>query len=48
MYQSIITDQISEDLERALQVAKEHGYHHVELHNVFGKSVEQCNEEEIK
>lgn len=48
MYPSIITDQINEDLETALQVAREYGYKYVELHNVFGKSIEECDVEEVK
>lgn len=45
---SIITDQIDQDLETALQVAKEHGYKYVELHNVFSKSIESCNFVEVE
>lgn len=45
---SIITDQIDQDLETALQVAKEHGYTYVELHNVFSKSIESCNFKEVE
>ena len=40
MYTSVITDQIDENLETALRIARLHGYTHVELHNVFGKSIE--------
>lgn len=42
MKPSIITDQLDQDLETALKIASEHGYHDVELHNVFGKSIEEC------
>lgn len=47
MYASVITDQISNDLETALRVAKAHGYSHVELHNVYDKSIEECSNKEI-
>ena len=47
MYASVITDQIDEDLETALRIAKLYGYTHVELHNVFGKSIEECSLKEI-
>ena len=47
MYTSVITDQIDEDLETALRIAKLYGYTHVELHNVFGKSIEECSLKEI-
>ena len=40
MYLSVITDQIDADLNTALRIAKEYDYHDVELHNVFGKSIE--------
>ena len=48
MQYAIITDQICEDLERALQIAKAHHYSHVELHNVFGKSIEECSLAEVE
>lgn len=48
MYLSVITDQIDADLNTALRIAKEYGYHDVELHNVFGKSIEQCNDTEVE
>lgn len=44
---SIISDQISSDLETACKVIKEHQYEYVELHNVFGKSIEECSDEEV-
>ena len=47
MYASVITDQIDEDLETALRIARLYGYTHVELHNVFGKSIEECSLKEI-
>ena len=47
MYTSVITDQIDENLETALRIARLHGYTHVELHNVFGKSIEECSPEEV-
>ena len=47
MKPSIITDQINQDLETALQIIKEKGYRYVELHNVFGKTIEKCTQEEV-
>lgn len=44
---SIISDQISSDLETACKVIKEYNYEYVELHNVFGKSIEECSDEEV-
>ncbi len=46
MRHSIISDQINQELERACIVAKEQGYEEIELHNVFGKSIEECSDEE--
>ena len=43
MYASVITDQIDEDLETALRIARLYVYTHVELHNVLGKSIEECS-----
>ena len=48
MLKSIITDQINNDLEKALHIIKEEGYEYVELHNVFGKTIEECSNEEVK
>ena len=48
MYTAIISDQIQSDLEASFKVMKELGYKHVELHNVFGKSIEACSEDEVK
>lgn len=45
---SIITDQVDQDLETACSIIKEEGYQNIELHNVFGKSIEECNKEEVQ
>lgn len=45
---AIISDQVDQDLETACARIKDEGYTFVELHNVFGKSIEECNEEETK
>lgn len=45
---AIISDQIDQDFEKACAIIQKEGYTFIELHNVFGKSIEQCNEEEIK
>lgn len=48
MIPSIITDQVSQDLETALKIITKKGYRNVELHNVFSKSIEACDDIEIK
>ena len=47
MLKSIITDQISMDLEVALVTAKKFGFSCVELHGVWGKTIEDCSDEEV-
>lgn len=47
MFKSIITDQISMDLEKALQVAKKHDYEFVEIHSLWGKTIENLTKEEV-
>ena len=47
MRKSIITDQISMDLEMALKLAKENGFDCVELHGVWDKTIEDCTDEEV-
>jgi len=47
MKKSIITDQISMDFEQALQVARTYGYNLVEIHAVWGKTIEMLNESEV-
>lgn len=44
---SIISDQISQDVEAAFSIITQEGYKEVELHNVFGHSIETCNQKEI-
>lgn len=44
---SIISDQISQDIGSAFSIIAQEGYKEVELHNVFGHSIETCNQEEI-
>ena len=46
MIKSIITDQVSQDLKEACDIIAKQGYTHVELHNVFNKSIEECTLEE--
>ena len=48
MKRSIIIDQICEDAEKALEIASGLGYKYVEIHNVFGKTIEACDEKEIE
>lgn len=47
MFKSIITDQISMDLEEALQVANKHDYSFVEIHSLWGKTIESLTNEEV-
>ena len=47
MRKSIITDQISMDLEEALKFAKKNGFSNVDLHGVWGKTIEDCSDEEV-
>lgn len=44
---SMITDQVHPNLETALSIIAKEGYTHVEFHNVFGHSIEQCTDQEI-
>lgn len=48
MKNSIISDQVSQDLEEALKIIVKEGYEYVELHNVFGHSIETCTKEEVE
>lgn len=45
---SIISDQVSQDLEEALKIIVKEGYEYVELHNLFGHSIETCTKEEVE
>ena len=47
MKNSIISDQVSQDLEESLNIIVKEGYEYVELHNVFGHSIETCTREEV-
>jgi L-ribulose-5-phosphate 3-epimerase len=47
MRKSIITDQISMDLETSLKISKENGFDCVELHGVWDKTIEECSNEEV-
>ncbi|EOS59355.1 hypothetical protein C815_02256 [Firmicutes bacterium M10-2] len=48
MQRSIISDQVHENVECAFRKIHEEGYEWVELHNVFEKSIEQCDMEEVE
>lgn len=45
---AIISDQVDQDLEKACSIIQSEGYTNIELHNVFGKSIEQCTQEETE
>lgn len=48
MHFSIITDQISQDFEKACAIAKHHGFDLIEIHSLWGKTVEDLNSSEVK
>ena len=48
MNKSIITDQIDENLETACEKIRAAGFDWADIHNVFGKSVEDCTKEEAE
>jgi hypothetical protein len=39
-----ITDELSPDIERALDLAAELGLKQIELHTALGRTVEECDE----
>ncbi len=45
---SIITDQISQDFEKACAIAKHHGFDLIEIHSLWGKTVEDLHPSEVK
>lgn len=45
---SIINDQVYQDLDQTFSTIKNEGYDEVELHNVFGHSIETSTKEEVK
>lgn len=47
MYKSIITDQISMDFEEALKTAKRQDYNSIEIHSLWGKTVEDLTGQEV-
>ncbi|MDF9824946.1 sugar phosphate isomerase/epimerase [Breznakia sp. PF5-3] len=47
MIHAIISDQVHANLEEACKQIKELGYSNIELHNVFGKSIEECSDTEV-
>ncbi|MFB0546551.1 MAG: sugar phosphate isomerase/epimerase family protein [Anaerolineae bacterium] len=44
----IITNSISQDIVHALDVAKQLGIRHVEIHSLWGKSIENLSDQEIR
>ena len=48
MIRSVIADEISSDLEQAFSVIHAKGFTHTELHNVFGKSIEELTDQETE
>lgn len=44
---AIISDQLSFDLQESFRLIHEQGYRYVELHSVFGQSIEECNSAQI-
>jgi len=48
MKRCIITDQVNSDFEEALKKCRKLGYPSVEIHSIWGKTVEQLSEEEAR
>ena len=47
MKTSIITDQIDMDFEKAVDLAGQWGFTHIEIHALWGKTVENLSEDEV-
>lgn len=47
MLESVISDQFSNDPNIAFKQISDLGYRYVELHNIYNKTIEECNDEEI-
>lgn len=47
MKKSIITDQISMDLEKSLQIISDLSYDYCEIHSLWGKTIEDLNDDEV-
>ena len=47
MFKSIITDQLNMDFEKALIDIVNHGYKYIEIHSLWGKTIEELSNEEI-
>lgn len=45
---SIITDQLNQDFEKACAIARQHGFDFIEIHSLWGKTVEDLNSNEVK
>jgi sugar phosphate isomerase/epimerase len=48
MYASIITDEISNDLSKALSVIRKEGYQYIELHQIGTETIEELTETEAR
>ena len=44
---SVITDEITQDFERALEIAEAHGVHHVELRGLWGTNIADLNDDQV-
>lgn len=45
---SIVTDQLSQNFENACATARHHGFDYVEIHSLWGKTVEDLSSAEVK
>lgn len=45
---SIITDQLNQDFEKACAIARHHGFDFVEIHSLWGKTIEDLSSTEVK
>lgn len=48
MKKSIISDQVSPDLNIALDLISQSGYEYVDIHSAYGITIEDCTEEQVR
>lgn len=45
---SIITDQLNQDFDKACAIARHHGFDFIEIHSLWGKTIEDLSSNEVK
>ena len=45
---SIITDQLNQDFDKACAIARHHGFDFIEIHSLWGKTIEDLSSTEVK